>query len=134
MGHNKQVEAWSHCLGSNVWPYRLIFCPNVEEKKCIPPNFLGKIILITRIWRKSVFWVWQLSSHNSILQKCCISKTLAILKIYISLVKATFIKKNKKNMRWAFWGMVWAITSKLAPKVTVWVVIYDHISSYFAHM
>jgi len=29
--------------------------------------------------------------------------------------------------------MVWAITSKLAPKVTVWAVISDHISSYFAH-
>ena len=31
-------------------------------KKCIPPNFLEKNILITRIWRKSVFRVWQLST------------------------------------------------------------------------
>ncbi len=49
-------------MGSNIWPYKLIFCPQVEEKKCIPPNFLEKIILITRIWRKSVFRVWQLST------------------------------------------------------------------------
>ena len=34
-----------------VW-YRFIFCPQVEEKKCIPPNFLEKIVLITRIWKK----------------------------------------------------------------------------------
>jgi hypothetical protein len=29
--------------------------------------------------------------------------------------------------------MVWAITSKLAPEVTVWAVISDQIISYFAH-
>ena len=49
-------------MGSNTWPYKLIFCPQVEEKKCILPNFLEKIILITRIWRKGVFRVWQLST------------------------------------------------------------------------
>ena len=49
-------------MGSNILPYKLIFCPQVEEKKSIPPNFLEKIVLITRIWRKSVFIVWQLST------------------------------------------------------------------------
>ena len=66
------------------------------------------------------------------MQKCHISKTLAIFKIYISLVKATFGKK--KHTLWAFSGMVWAITSKLKPEVTVWAVISDHIGSYFAQM
>ena len=59
---NKQVGTKSHCLGSNILPYRLIFCPRIEEKKCTPPNFLEKIVLITRIWRTSVFRVWQLST------------------------------------------------------------------------
>ena len=49
-------------MGSNIWQYKLIFCPQVEEKKCIASNFLEKIILITRIWSKSVFRVWQLST------------------------------------------------------------------------
>ena len=49
-------------MANNIWPYKLIFCPQVEEKKFIPPNFLEKIILITRIWRKSVFRVWQLGT------------------------------------------------------------------------
>ena len=39
-----------------------MFCSQVEEKKCIPPDFLENIILITRIWRKSVFRVWHLST------------------------------------------------------------------------
>ena len=59
---NKQVSTLSHCLGSNVLPYKRIFCPQVEEKKCIPPNCLEKIVLIARIWRKIVFRVWQLST------------------------------------------------------------------------
>ena len=49
-------------MGSNILPYKLIFCPQVEKKKCIRHNFLEKIILITRIWRKVVFRVWQLST------------------------------------------------------------------------
>ena len=49
-------------MGSNIWPFKLIFCPEVEVKKCIIPNFLENIILITRIWRKSVFRVWRLST------------------------------------------------------------------------
>ena len=49
-------------MGNNIWPYELIFCPLVEEKKCIPPIFFEKIFLMTRIWRKSVFRVWQLST------------------------------------------------------------------------
>ena len=41
---------------SNILLYKLIFCPQVEEKKCIHPNFLEKIVLITRIWRKKCFF------------------------------------------------------------------------------
>ena len=46
-----------------------------------------------------------------------------------------FSKRNfwfKKNAL-GILGMVLAFKSKLAPKVTVWAVISDHISSYFAH-
>ena len=49
-------------MGSNIWPYKLIFCPKVEEKNCIPPNLLEKKIYIPRIWRTSDFRVWQLST------------------------------------------------------------------------
>ena len=49
-------------MGSNILPYKLIFCPQIEEKKCIHPSFLDKIVLISRIWRKSDFKVWQLST------------------------------------------------------------------------
>ena len=48
------VLGFLNCLGSNIWPYKLIFCPQVEEKKCIAPKFIKNILLITRIWRKSV--------------------------------------------------------------------------------
>ena len=46
-------------MGSKICPNRLIFCPQVEENKYKQPNFLEKIILITRIWSKIVsfrFW------------------------------------------------------------------------------
>ena len=49
-------------MDSNILPYKLIFCPQVEEKKCIHPSFLEKIVLISRIWRKSDFIVWQWST------------------------------------------------------------------------
>ena len=62
LGHNKQVGTKRHCLGSNICPNKLIFCRQVEEKKYIPSSFLEKIILITRIRRKSDFRVWQLST------------------------------------------------------------------------
>ena len=70
-------------------------------------------------------------SHISIWRTLRISKTLVlkILKIKVSWVNATFGQKNSEHL--AFWGMVWALTIKLAPKDTVWAVISDHISSYF---
>ena len=48
------------------------------------------------------------------------------------LVMAQTIPQNAQCV--IFFGITFGITSKLAPKVTVWTVISDHISSYFAHM
>ena len=62
LGHNKQVGTIKLLLGSNIWPYKLIFCPQVEEKKCIATQFSWKYHLIAEIWRKSDFRVWQLST------------------------------------------------------------------------
>jgi hypothetical protein len=49
LGLNKQVGILNHCLGSKICPHRLIFCPQIEEKKFTPSNSLEKIILVTRI-------------------------------------------------------------------------------------
>ena len=55
-------------MGRNIWLYKLIFSPEVEEKKCIPPNYLEKVLLITRIWRKSVYRVgnWVHYSYQNV--------------------------------------------------------------------
>ena len=55
-------------MGSKICPYKLIFCPQVEGKKCIPPNLLEKIILVTRIWSKSVFRVVSFWWHDTTLK------------------------------------------------------------------
>ena len=70
-------------------------------------------------------------SHISIWRMLRISKTLVIFKIRVSWVNTTLGQKNSEHL--AFLGMVWALTSKLAPEDTVWAVIFDYISSYFAH-
>ena len=55
-------------MGSKICPYKLIFCSQVEDKKCIPPNLLEKIIFVTRIWSKSVFRVVSFWWHNMTLK------------------------------------------------------------------
>ena len=42
--------------GSNILPHKLLFGPQVEEKKCMPPNFLEKNVLITRILREKMYF------------------------------------------------------------------------------
>ena len=78
----------------------------------------------------------------------CLGTFLPVLGIftYFSISKKTYLKNpshiqnfnifrkrnfwyKKNNKHLASSGMVWALTSKLAPKVTVWAVISDHISS-----
>ena len=68
---------------------------------------------------------------NSIWRLLRISKTLILFKTKVSWVNATFGQTNSEHL--AFWGMVWALTSKWTPKDTVWAVIFDHISSYCTH-
>ena len=57
------LTEYSEChLGKFPYGCKIILDKNIDwEKNCIPPNFLEKIILSSRIWRKSVFRVWQLS-------------------------------------------------------------------------
>ena len=54
-------------------------------------------------------------------------------KCHIWVIPYKSTKKNMTSSRWAFWGIVWALTSKFAHKDTVCEVISGHISSYFAH-
>ena len=42
-------------MASNTWPYKLIFCPKVEEKKCIPLNFLEKSFWLLESGEKAFF-------------------------------------------------------------------------------
>ena len=67
---NKQVGTKTHCLGSNIQPYRLIFCPQVEKKKYIVSHFLEKIVLITRI-EKKCFWS-RVVEHTSPYKNVCV--------------------------------------------------------------
>ena len=107
-----------------VWPYRLIFCPQVEETKCIPPNFLEKIILITRIGRKKVFLESCSWAHLSLSKCWCLVKQnykllvqhfflncpfLRINKIFPKMVPKTKLmlktESHKNQIHWFHWRM-----------------------------
>ena len=74
-------------------------------------------------------------------------KYLTVLGIftYINMAKKAYLENlsHIQNLnifsKHNFWlkktcaGRFEAVTSHLAPKVTVWAVISDHMSSYFAH-
>ena len=53
LGLTKQVGTLSHRFGSKIYTYRLIFSPQVEEKK-LYTKFSWKNHFDTRIWSKSV--------------------------------------------------------------------------------
>ena len=61
-------------------------------QKSIPPNFLEKIILITRTWRKSVFRVWQLSMQVPI--KMLVSSLTELHTPSKTLIFSTVSKKQ----------------------------------------
>ena len=111
LGLNKRVGTYSHCLGSKICPYRLIFCQQTEEV-FLTPNFLEEIILVTRIWSKIIFRVLPLRWMAN------------LLKINFLLIL------NCPNSDFSF--SVWVWISK-ALKITVLIVKSGHVDSYFAH-
>ena len=89
---------------SKICPYRLIFCPQVEEKKLMPSKFIEKIILITRIWSKSVFRFWPLKWMTNIVKS----------------IFSWFWKQTKKSIKRVCYihlplpmGIIWAHLAKV---------------------
>ena len=132
LGLNKQVgTVWA----VKIFPYRLIFCAQVEGEKCVQPNFPEKIILMTRIWSKSVFRSWSLRWMTNISifswflkkKKCTLKR---VCYIHSPLIWAHMAKVNCPNNDFSFRVFVW---TSVALQITVLIVKSGHMDSYFKH-
>ena len=102
-------------MGSKICPYKLILCPQVEDKICIPPHLLVKIILVTRIWSKSVFRVVSFWWHNMCL-KTLLLKTLVTKMIYSRKLGDVYFFPLPVGQIWAYMERFYCLNSDFKGK------------------